>query len=101
MNRQRASNIDPYVREARLREFIQPIRLAWQDDELRTASSSFEGFCRLLGLESVDSYMARKQAYQLQDWSAVHLDNEGKKIQEDMTRKFQVVFYRLVNASNS
>lgn len=63
---------------------------AWQDPEFRRLSSSFEGYCTMLGLGSVGPYMQAKQAHTLGDWSSVPLDPEGKKLQEDMTRKFQV-----------
>lgn len=34
--------------------------------------------------------MQAKQAWKLEDWSAIPLDDEGKRIQEEMTAKFQV-----------
>ncbi|KAM0091769.1 karyopherin [Aspergillus fumigatus] len=86
---QRANNVDPYLRETRLKSFLEPIRKAWQEEEFRTTSSSFEGFCDMLGLQNVGPYMQKNQAQKLEDWSAVPLDNEGKQIQETMTRKFQ------------
>lgn len=88
-SRQRASNIDPNLRQQRLGAFLEPIREAWQDEAFRQTSSSFDGFCRLLGLENVGSYMQAKQAYKFADWSEVILDEEGKAVQEEMTRKFQ------------
>lgn len=45
----------------------------------------------MLGLQNVGPYMRKNQAQKLEDWSAVPLDNEGKQIQETMTRKFQVL----------
>jgi len=45
----------------------------------------------MLGLENVGSYMQAKQAHRLADWSDVILDNEGKNVQEEMTRKFQML----------
>jgi exportin-5 len=86
---QRANNVDPYLRETRLKSFLEPIRQAWQEEEFRNTSSSFEGFCGMLGLQNVGPYMQKKQAQKMEDWSAVPLDNEGKQIQETMTRKFQ------------
>ncbi|GIJ87516.1 hypothetical protein Asppvi_006424 [Aspergillus pseudoviridinutans] len=86
---QRANNVDPYLRETRLKSFLEPIRQAWQEEQFRSTSSSFEGFCDMLGLQNVGPYMQKKQAQKLEDWSAVLLDNEGKQIQETMTRKFQ------------
>ncbi|KAF4200969.1 hypothetical protein CNMCM8927_002264 [Aspergillus lentulus] len=86
---QRANNVDPYLRETRLKSFLEPITQAWQEEEFRSTSSSFEGFCDMLGLQNVGPYMRKNQAQKLEDWSAVPLDNEGKQIQETMTRKFQ------------
>lgn len=75
--------------------FAQPVREAWQDEEFRHLSSSFEGFCTLLGLQSVGPYMQTRQAQKLEDWTEVALDNDGKQIQEEMTKKFQVPRSRL------
>ncbi|KAJ5111277.1 hypothetical protein N7532_001812 [Penicillium argentinense] len=86
---QRATNVDPNLRQQRLAAFLEPVRQAWQDDSFRQASSSFDGFCKMLGLENVGSYMQAKQAQNFADWSEVALDNEGKVIQEQMTTKFQ------------
>lgn len=88
--RQRASNVDPYIRETRLQAFVEPIRQAWQNEEFKSISSSFNGFCQMLGVERVGPYMQAKEAQKLEDWSAVPLDEEGKRIQEEMSAKFQV-----------
>ncbi|PLB38415.1 karyopherin MSN5 [Aspergillus candidus] len=86
---QRASNVEPYLRQSRLTSFVEPILQAWQEEEFRSVSSSFEGFCTMLGLQSVGPYMQSKQAHMVEDWTSVILDSEGKQIQEEMTRKFQ------------
>lgn len=44
----------------------------------------------MLGLENVGPYMQSKEAQKLADWSEVVLDAEGRLVQEEMTRKFQV-----------
>lgn len=88
--RQRAINADPYLRQNRLAAFLQPIRESWQDDQFRQNSSTFPGFCNMLGLENVGPYMQSKEAQKLADWSEVVLDAEGRLVQEEMTRKFQV-----------
>lgn len=56
-------------------------------------SSTFEGFCLMLGLENVGPYMHAKNAQNLEDWTAVPLDAQGRQIQEEMTKKFQVCIY--------
>ncbi|KAL1989471.1 hypothetical protein VTN49DRAFT_7282 [Thermomyces lanuginosus] len=86
---QRASNVDRQLRETRLRAFVNPLRDAWQNQELINMSSFFDGFCQLLGLVRVGPYMQAKQAQKIPDWSEVPLDAEGKAIQEEMARKFQ------------
>ncbi|CAG8356147.1 unnamed protein product, partial [Penicillium nalgiovense] len=88
---QRAINADPYLRQNRLASFLHPIREAWQDDQFRHSSSTFPGFCNMLGLENVGPYMQSKEAHKLADWSEVALDNEGRLVQEEMTRKFQLL----------
>ncbi|KAJ5472893.1 hypothetical protein N7530_006894 [Penicillium desertorum] len=88
---QRAINADPYLRQNRLASFLHPIREAWQDDQFRHSSSTFPGFCNMLGLENVGPYMQSKEAQKLADWSEVALDNEGRLVQEEMTRKFQLL----------
>lgn len=85
----RTSNMDPYVRESRLVSFVQPVRQAWQDEELQRSNSSFEGFCGMLGLQDVGPYMQARQAHKLDDWTELSVDSDGKQIQEGMTRKFQ------------
>lgn len=69
---------------------MEPVRTAWQNEEFRNMSSSFNGFCELLGLEKVGPYMQSKQAASIEDWSAVSLDTVGKDIQAELARRFQV-----------
>ncbi|KAJ5930247.1 hypothetical protein N7466_005740 [Penicillium verhagenii] len=88
---QRANNIDPNLRISRLASFLEPIREAWQDEEFCRMSSSFEGFCSMLGLENVGSYMQALQAHKLSDWASAPLDSEGRIVQEEMTKKFQML----------
>lgn len=88
--RQRTTNVDPHVRESRLGSFIEPVRQAWQNEEFKNLASSFSGFCQLLGLEEVGPYMQTREAQKMPDWGAVPLDETGKGIQEQMTKRFQV-----------
>jgi exportin-5 len=90
MHSHRTSNLEPHVRETRLRAFLEPVRQSWQNEEFRNAASSFNGFCQLLGLERVGPYMQARQAQKLENWSSVVLDDEGVAIQQEMTKKFHV-----------
>lgn len=88
--RQRAIKIDPVIQKNRLESFLEPVKVAWHDEQFRQGSSSFQAFCEMLGLENVGQYMQAKQAQKMPDWTEIELDNEGKLVQEEMTRKFQV-----------
>lgn len=74
---------------------MEPVRNAWQNPEFRNMSSSFGGFCELLGLEKVGPFMQSQQAASIEDWSSVPLDDTGKGIQEQMTKRFQVRVLKL------
>lgn len=47
----------------------------------------------MLGIQDVGPYMESKGARNLEDWSAVPLDSQGRQIQEEMTKKFQVCIF--------
>jgi exportin-5 len=66
---------------------------------MRNMSSTFEGFCNLLGLQNVGPYMQSRQAQKLEDWTEAALDPEGKAVQEEMTRKFQVKHSRTMRTT--
>ena len=81
--------------------FVDPIRQAWQDEGFRQMSSSFEGFCVMLGLQDVGPYMHAQNAISIEDWTSIPLDAQGRQIQEEMTKKFQVrISFGCLNTSN-
>ncbi|EEH39559.2 hypothetical protein PAAG_08828 [Paracoccidioides lutzii Pb01] len=92
---QRAPQVDSVVRQSRLQLFIEPIRQSWSNVEFKRSSTTFEGFCQILGLDRIWPYLERLQAQNIEDWLAIPLDEEGKKIQAHMTSKFQRLPLRL------
>ncbi|KAG5290004.1 nuclear import and export protein Msn5 [Histoplasma ohiense] len=92
---QRAPQVDPTLRQSRLRLFIEPIIQSWSSGEFRQISASFGGFCQLLGLDQIWPYLQRVQAQKVEDWSMIPLDEEGRKIQAHMTLKFQQLPLRM------
>ncbi|KAI9787672.1 MAG: hypothetical protein M1839_000203 [Geoglossum umbratile] len=87
----RATTIDPQLRESRLQSFVAPISLAWQDAELTRSVSSFQGFCDLLGLGKVQEYLVSRQVHKIDDWSQYQLDTEGRAIQTELNKRFQLL----------
>lgn len=82
--------MDPYIRQARLNSFVDPIKQAWTNQELKLVLGSFKGFYDVLGLDKVRPYLQKREAQKIEDWTAVPLDAEGIHIQEDLSKKFQV-----------
>ncbi|EEP82733.1 conserved hypothetical protein [Uncinocarpus reesii 1704] len=87
----RAKDVDPSLRQARLQSFIEPLKLAWADEQFRRAISTFQGFCEIFGIDQVHPYLQARQAQKLEDWSACALDEEGKRLQSQLNSKFQRV----------
>ena len=81
---QRASSIDPGPREAKLRQYLEPLIELWQHERLRHSLSSFEKFSSLLGLDNIQQYLASREVYQIKDWASHSLDDEGKMLQSSI-----------------
>ncbi|PGH23822.1 hypothetical protein AJ80_02070 [Polytolypa hystricis UAMH7299] len=86
---QRATDVDPFVRQSRLQSFVQPIQQAWGNEEFKRLSASYEGFRQMLGLDKVGPYLQARQVQKIEDWSLVMLDEEGRNLQAEMTSNFQ------------
>lgn len=86
--RHRSATVDQQIRETRLESFLSPIKHSWDNVELRSTLSTFQGFMTLLGIERVQQYLINGKVNNLEDWSAVNLDEEGKALQSEMNAKF-------------
>lgn len=87
---QRATTIDPTLRQQRLRSCIHPISQSWQDPQLTKSLESFEGFCDLAGVGRVQQYLTSRRVHEIEDWSSHPLDEEGKAIQAEISERFKV-----------
>ena len=79
--RHRASCLDLKQRTTRLEPVLENLTSRWQDRRLSEALASFDGFCDLMGLRSIQQYISTRNVGQLQDWSSYPLDTEGKALQ--------------------
>ena len=86
---QRSNNLDMDFRWQKLTSFVDPIQESWQRPELSHALSSFENFCKLLGIDKVGSYMQERNAHRIEDWSTTPLDQSGLDLQATMSSLFQ------------
>ncbi|GAB7356132.1 hypothetical protein MBLNU459_g6730t1 [Dothideomycetes sp. NU459] len=83
----RASAVDQNIRIARLQSIVDPILESWQSPQLTEELSSFQGFCRLVGLEGLPHYLMSRKYSTVQDWSREPLDQDGKARQADVQAK--------------
>ncbi|MCJ1378061.1 hypothetical protein MMC17_001157 [Xylographa soralifera] len=81
---QRAANVDPQKREARLEEFIAHVIQTWQDPALSASLENFAGFCDLLGLSNLQNYFISRKVNEIEDWAAAPLDDEGQALRIQM-----------------
>ena len=75
---QRAPNLSKEDRSSRLESYVGQTITRWHDPRLATSLESFQGFCDLLAFSGFQEYFAGKGVTQLQDWSTIDLDEEGK-----------------------
>ena len=80
----RAHQEDPDTAELQLQNFLQPLILQWQNQELDQALSNFQSFCGMLGVSGVQQYFLQRNAHQIEDWTSSVLDKEGEAFQDRM-----------------
>lgn len=83
----RASQLNAETRIQRLRAFTEPVKSLWDDGGLKQALSSYQGFCKLLGLDQAQKYIAQRRIHEIKDWGSVDLDAEGRSLQEDLENR--------------
>lgn len=76
---------------------MESIRASWQEPTIDKGLESFPGFCELVGVSKALDYLRSRQAQDVKDWSSYILDEEGRVIQTEMARSFQVLAVCLTN----
>ncbi|KAK3989669.1 putative importin beta-related nuclear transport receptor [Cladorrhinum sp. PSN332] len=94
----RATGIDQATRLSRLAAFIDPVKSQWNDDSLKQALGSYEGFCQLLGLDRAQRYLAQRRIHEISDWGAVELDAEGLALQAELDQRQSILPLRVTKS---
>ncbi|KAI5806365.1 armadillo-type protein [Geopyxis carbonaria] len=94
----RTKNIDTHTQQVRLEGYIGPVKQAWVETSLTESLQTFEGFCKLLGLDGVQYYLTSRRVHEIPDFSKHHLDSEGQKLQSELTEKFKSLPIRATKA---
>lgn len=83
----RATRIDQGTRVQRLQQFIEPVKSQWNNENLKRALSSYQGFSELMALDKAQSYLARRRIHEISDWGSVELDAEGLALQAELEER--------------
>ena len=74
----------------KLREFIDPVKAQWQNEEIRSSLQSYSNFCRFLALDKAQRYLVKRGADKIQDWGSCELDAEGIELQNELDERLKV-----------
>ena len=74
----------------KLREFIEPVKAQWQNENIRSSLKSYASFCELLGLDKAQRYLANRRAHEIRDWGSQELDAEGLAVQAELEERLKV-----------
>ncbi|TDZ28348.1 Protein MSN5 [Colletotrichum trifolii] len=86
----RASTIDPSTQLERLQDFVRPVKAQWENGDLKTALSSYSGFCELMGLDRAKQYLTSHRVHEVNDWGSCELDAEGLALQSELEERQKV-----------
>ncbi|CAG9991321.1 unnamed protein product [Clonostachys byssicola] len=87
----RAEKIDTATKIPRLREFIDPVKAQWREDNIRNSLESYASFCELLGLDKAQAYLANRRVHEIEDWGSCSLDAEGLALQNELEERLKVL----------
>ncbi|KAM0195594.1 hypothetical protein ACHAPQ_001861 [Fusarium lateritium] len=87
----RATGVDAQTKIQKLREFIDPVKAQWQNENVRNSLKSYGSFCELLGLDKAQNYMASRRAHEIQDWGSRELDAEGLALQNELEERLKLL----------
>lgn len=74
----------------KLREFVEPVKAQWQNEDIRASLESYTSFCQFLALDKAQIYLASHRAHEIQDWGSHLLDDEGLKLQAELDTRLKV-----------
>lgn len=90
IHRHRAKKVDAPTKIQKLREFIEPVKAQWQNEDIRYSLKSYSNFCEFLGLDKAQKYLVSRQAHNIQDWGSHQLDDEGLELQAQLEAQLKV-----------
>lgn len=86
---QRSSLPTDSERDARLQKMVEPVVVHWEDPRLEGSLKEMHSFLELLGLDGFPKYFMARRAQQVDDWSTIPLDEEGRLMRDSVQRKVE------------
>ncbi|KHO01087.1 KapL [Metarhizium album ARSEF 1941] len=74
-----------------LAEFVDPVKAQWQSEPIRASLKSHTDFCKYLGLDKAQKYLASRRAHELKDWGSCELDSEGLSLQNELEERLKTL----------
>jgi exportin-5 len=94
----RASGIDTEMRVARLRQMLEPVYSAWQDQAFTASLADLQTFCETLGLGGIAEFYKAYGFDRHADWAAQQLDETGQARQAEIGAKGDALPLRMTKS---
>ncbi|KAF2846049.1 ARM repeat-containing protein, partial [Plenodomus tracheiphilus IPT5] len=91
----RCTTLERSVQEERMRQMLNRVKEAWRNEEFSEAISSFQSFCRILGMGQLPDFLAANNFRGVQDWSEQTLPSDGQALQANILERSQHLPLRL------
>jgi exportin-5 len=91
----RCTTLDRETKEARMRQMLNQVKDAWQNDEFSNAISSFQSFCGIVGMGQLPDFLSTNNFRGVQDWTEQPLGSDGQALQTAITERSQQLPLRL------
>jgi hypothetical protein len=73
-----------------MKQMLDTVQSAWQNDEFTRSVSSFQSFCGVLGMERLPEFLDANNFRGIQDWSEQPLGTDGQVLQAAILDRSQV-----------
>lgn len=87
----RSTILDRDTQTARMKQMLDTVQSAWQNDNFTSSISSFQSFCGVLGMDRLPQFLDANNFRGTQDWSEQPLGADGQDLQATILDRSQVM----------
>lgn len=74
-----------------MKQMLDQVQSAWQNDEFTNSISTFQSFCGVLGMDRLPEFLSVNNFRGVQDWSEQPLGSDGQALQALILDRSQVI----------